>query len=170
MLCVDKGQDDLFGAACKWLTKRTFSVLLRKMRGTRAQLLPRSGGSVKGRVSTNCPLRNQSNITVTVLFLWTRWELRSTLRGFLLLLFSCSVVSNSLWPHGLQYTRLPRPLLSPRACSNSRPLSRWCHPTISSSVTSFCGPQSFPASRSFPLSHLMSLLSGWGYWTPDVGP
>ena len=52
MLCVDKGQDDMFGAACKWLTKRTFSVLLRKMRGTRAQLLPRSGGSVKGRVST----------------------------------------------------------------------------------------------------------------------
>ena len=52
MLCVDKGQDDMFGAACKWLTKRTFSVLLRKMRETRAQLLPRSGGSVKGRVST----------------------------------------------------------------------------------------------------------------------
>ena len=42
----------------------------------------------------------------------------------------CSVVSNSLWPHGLRHTRLPCPSPSPRACSNSRPLSWWCHPTI----------------------------------------
>ena len=47
-----------------------------------------------------------------------------------LLLFSCSVVSNSLWPHGLQHPRLPCPSSSPRACSNSCPLSHWCHPTI----------------------------------------
>ena len=39
-----------------------------------------------------------------------------------------SVVSNSLWPHGLQHTRIPCPSPSPRACSNSCPLSRWCHP------------------------------------------
>ena len=52
-----------------------------------------------------------------------------------LLLFSCSVVSNSLGPHGLQHTRLSCPPLFPRACSNSHPLSQWCHPTISSSVT-----------------------------------
>ena len=122
----------------------------------------RSGGSVKGRVSTNWPPRNQSNIAVTVLYLWTWWELRSTLQGFLLL-FSCSVVSSSLWPHGLQYSRLSCPSLSPRSYRNSCPLSRWCHPTISSSVTSFSCPQSFPASRSFPVSHLMPLLSGWGY-------
>ena len=56
-------------------------------------------------------------------------------------------MSDSLWPHGLQHARLPCPLLSPRACSNSCPLRQWCYLTISSSVTcfSFC-LQSFPAS------------------------
>ena len=49
--------------------------------------------------------------------------------------FSHSVVSNSLWPHGLQHARLPCPSPTPGACSNSCPSSWWCHPTISSSVT-----------------------------------
>ena len=65
-------------------------------------------------------------------------------------------MSNSLWPHGLQHTRLLCPPLSPRVYSNSCPLSWWCHPTISSSVIpsfSYC-PQSFPASGSFPMSQL----------------
>ena len=53
------------------------------------------------------------------------------------LLFGCLVMSSSLWPHGLQHTRLPCPSLSPGTCSNSCPLSRWCHPTISSSVAPF---------------------------------
>ena len=67
--------------------------------------------------------------------------------------FSRSVTSNSLWSHGLQYTRLPCPSTTPRACSNLCPSSQWCHPTISSSVVpfSFC-LQSFPASGSFPMS------------------
>ena len=62
-------------------------------------------------------------------------------------------MSNSLRPHELQHTRLPCPSLSPAVCSNSCPLSRWCHPTISSSVTpfSFC-LQSLPASGSFLMS------------------
>ena len=66
----------------------------------------------------------------------------------------------TLQPHGLQHTRLSCPSLSPRACSNSCPLSRRCHPTISSTVTpfSFC-PQSFPAPGSFPMSWL-SISSG----------
>ena len=69
------------------------------------------------------------------------------------MLFSRSVVSNSSWPHGLQHARFPCPSLSPRVCSNSCPLSRWCHPTISSSVVPvFSCPQSFPASRSFSTS------------------
>ena len=51
--------------------------------------------------------------------------------------FSCSVVSDSLWPHGLQHARLPCPSPTPRACSNSCSLSRWCHPTILSSVVPF---------------------------------
>ena len=66
-------------------------------------------------------------------------------------------MSNCLQPHGLQHARLPCPLLSPRACSNSCPSSRWCHPTISSSVTPFSScPQSFPASGSFPVSRLFA--------------
>ena len=66
-------------------------------------------------------------------------------------------MSNSLELHGLQHARLPGPSPSPRICSNSCPLSRWCYPTISSSVTpfSFC-PQSFPASESFPMSQLFA--------------
>ena len=47
----------------------------------------------------------------------------------------CSVMSSSLWPHGLQNARLPCPSLTPGACSDSCPSSRWCHPTISSSVS-----------------------------------
>ena len=63
--------------------------------------------------------------------------------------FSRSVVSDCLWPHGLQYIRLPCPSPTPRACSNSSPLSRWCHPTISSPVIPFFCLQSFSASGSF---------------------
>ena len=75
----------------------------------------------------------------------------------LLLLFSHSVMSNSLWPHGLQHIRLPCPWLSPGVCLNSCPLSLWCHPTISSSVTPFSScPQSFKASGSLPGSQLFS--------------
>ena len=75
----------------------------------------------------------------------------------LLLLGSCSVVPDSLWPHGLQHGRLPCLSLSPRVCSNSCPLNQWCHPTISSSVDLFSScPQSFPASGSFPMSRLFS--------------
>ena len=66
-------------------------------------------------------------------------------------------MSDSLWPHGLQHTSLPCPSPSPRVCSNSRPLSQWCRPTISSSVVplSFC-LQSFPASGFLPMSRLFT--------------
>ena len=64
--------------------------------------------------------------------------------------FSHSVVSDSLWPHGLQHGRPPCPSPTPRVYSNSCPLSRWCHPTISSSVIPFSSlPQSFPVSGLF---------------------
>ena len=72
-----------------------------------------------------------------------------------MLLFSHLVTSDSLRPHGLQPTRIPCPLPSPGACSNSRPLSWWCHPTVVSSVIPFSScPQSFPASGSFQMSQL----------------
>ena len=57
--------------------------------------------------------------------------------------FSRSVMSDSLWPHGLQHARLPCPSPTPGACSNSCPSGRWCHPTISSSVIPFSLLQSF---------------------------
>ena len=75
----------------------------------------------------------------------------------LLLLFSHSVMSNSLEPHGLEHIRLPCPSLPPRVCWNSHPLSQWCHPTTSSSAAFFSfGPQSSLASRSFPMSQLFT--------------
>ena len=81
----------------------------------------------------------------------TTWEAQ------IRLLFSRSVVSNSLWSPGQQHTRLPCPSPSPWACSNSCPLSQWCHPAISSSVVPFSScPQSLSASGSFPMSQLFA--------------
>ena len=76
---------------------------------------------------------------------WQPWKL----------FFSHLVVSDSLRPHGMKHARLACPSTSPRICSNSCPLSWWCHPTISSSVSPFSScPQSFPASGSFPMNVL----------------
>ena len=71
--------------------------------------------------------------------------------------FSCSAMSDSLWPHGLQHARPPCPSPIPGVYSNSCPLSWWCHPTISSSVVPFSSClQSFPASGSFQMSQLFA--------------
>ena len=73
--------------------------------------------------------------------------------------FSRSVVSDSLWPHELQYSRPPCPSPTLGVHSNSRPSSRWCHPAISSSVVPFSSClQSLPASVSFPMRQVFS----WG--------
>ena len=72
--------------------------------------------------------------------------------------FSHSVMSDSLWPHEPQHTRPPCPSPTPRVYPNSCPLSQWCHPAISFSVTLFSCPQSFPASESFQISQLYA----WG--------
>ena len=73
--------------------------------------------------------------------------------------FSPSVVSDSLWSHGLQHARPPCPSTTPRVYSNPCPLSQWCHPTNSSSVVPFSSHlQSFPASGTFPMSQLFA----WG--------
>ena len=81
-------------------------------------------------------------------------------KEFYLCICCCCSVSEScltLWPYQLQHTRLHCPLLSPGACSNSCPLSQWCHPTILFSVASFSScPQSFPASGSFLRSWFFS--------------
>ena len=84
---------------------------------------------------------------------------------WVVLLFSHSVVSDSLRPQGLQHARLPCPS-SPGVCSNPRPLSRWCHPTISSSVVPFSScPQSFfPSIRVFSNESVLHIR--WpNYWS-----
>ena len=84
---------------------------------------------------------------VQKLSFWLGWETQSSVQ------FSHSFVSVSLWFQGLQHARLPWPSPTPRACTNSCPLSRWCHPIILSSVVPFSfWLQSFPASGSFPMS------------------
>ena len=71
--------------------------------------------------------------------------------------FSRSIMSDSLWPHGLQHTRPPCPSPTPRVYPNACPLSQWCHLTISSSVIPFFSClQSFPASGSFQMSQLFA--------------
>ena len=71
--------------------------------------------------------------------------------------FSCSDMSDSMWPHGLQHARPPCPSPTPRVYSNSCPLNRWCHPTISSSVFPFSSClQSFPASGSFQMNQFFA--------------
>ena len=71
-------------------------------------------------------------------------------------LFSCEVTSNSLWPQGQQYTRLPCPSLSPGVCSNSGPLSPWYYLIISSSAAPLFCLQSFPVSGYFPIRLLFA--------------
>ena len=83
---------------------------------------------------------------------------------FMSVQFSRSVMSNSLRPHGLQHARLPCPSPTPRACSNSCPLSRWCHPTISSCHSLLLPPSIFHSIRVF--SNKSVLCIRWPkYWS-----
>ena len=70
--------------------------------------------------------------------------------------FSCSVVSDSSRPHGLEHSRPPCPPPTPRTCSNSCPLSCWCHPTTSSCRPLSSCLQSFPLSGSFPMTQFFT--------------
>ena len=91
---------------------------------------------------------------------WKRiWE-----RMFSSVQFSCSVMSGSLRPHGLQYTRPPCPSLTPKVYLNSCPLSKWCHPTISSSVVPFSSCLQSPSIRGFSNESVLHIR--WPkYWT-----
>ena len=90
--------------------------------------------------------------------IWSHWHITNA--PYIFLLFSRSVVSNSLWPHGLQHASLPCPSPSSGACSNSCSLSWWCHSTIWSSVIPFSSClKSFPASRVF--SNELALRIRW---------
>ena len=96
------------------------------------------------------------SIFSTAIFVAKKWE--TIPLNFLLLLFSGYAVCDSLWPRELQDAGFPCPSPSPGVCSNSCPLSQWCHPVISSSVAPFSfSLQSFPSTGSFPMSQLFAL-------------
>ena len=83
--------------------------------------------------------------------------------------FSHSVMSNSSWSHGLQHARLPCPLPTPRAYSNSCPSSQWCHPTISSSAVTFSSClQSFPALPHLNKDQTIIPYYSWATWYLNV--
>ena len=90
---------------------------------------------------------NMNNDTINILFICTSISVEQ--------FSSVTQLCPTLRLHGLQHARLPCPLPTPRVYSNSCPLSRWCHPAISSSIVSFSSClQSFPASGSFPRSQV----------------
>ena len=85
------------------------------------------------------------------------WNVVTLQEVFSSVQFSRSIMSDFLRPHELQHARPPCPSPTPRVHSDSRPLSRWCHPAISSSVVPFSScPQSLPASESFSMSQFFA--------------
>ena len=93
-----------------------------------------------------------------------RKKITALLPCLLLSQFSCSVVSNFLQPHELQQASFSCPSPAPRACSNSCPLSQWCHTTISSSGTLFLLPSIFPSIKVFSSESVLHIR--WPkYWS-----
>ena len=130
---------------------------------------PREGGTEAGKLPVYMTFKPTQILYIIEINVWSSWEKREISGqksgeflfllklGFSLVQFSRSVMSNSLWPHGLQHARLPCLSASPGDCSDSRPLSWWCHPIITSSVIPFSSClQSFQASESFPMSQFFS--------------
>ena len=115
---------------------------------------------MKSYISENRHKRNNkqnSSHKPATFYKWGRKEIQKIYRLIHTVQFSCSVMFNSLGPHGLQHARLSCPSPTPRACSNSCPSSQWRHPTISFSVIPFSSClQSFPASGSFLISQFFS--------------
>ena len=100
-----------------------------------------------------CKMGMKNSCNVKRLWCWSKYTILS--EPLIIVHFSHSVKSDYLQSHRLQYARLPCPSPTPRAYSNSCPLSQWCHPAISSSVVPFPSClQSLPASGSFPMSQL----------------
>ena len=106
----------------------------------------------EGRFVLSRSLRKGLIANIEGIWTWKKFKLIKFVQ-FSSVQFSCSVMSDSLWPHGLQHARLPCPSPTPKTCSNSCPSSQWYHPTISSLVIPFSSHlQSFPASGSFQMS------------------
>ena len=115
-------------------------------------------------ISGYFPKENKNTSFIAALFTIAKILKQSKYTSISSVQFSRSVMSDSLWPHGLHHTRLPCPSPTPGACSNSCPSSQWCHPIISSCVIPFSSRlQSFPASGSCPMSQFFA--SRWPkYW------
>ena len=104
-----------------------------------------------------CPLLFILSVCRSSLYLWILSLCPLYWKYFPYLLFHHPVLSNSLWPHGLQHARPPHCSSSPGVCQNSCSLHWWCHPAILSSDTLFSScPWSFPASETFPVSCLFT--------------
>ena len=102
-------------------------------------------------------MKKISNVPTGVSVAFIQRSYADSQRSFSSIQFSHSVVSDSLWPHESQHTRPPCPSPTPGIYPNSRPLSWWCHPTISSSVVPFSSClHSFPTSGSFQMSQLFA--------------
>jgi len=107
----------------------------------------------KHMLSQRCVLRIHNNI----IHHGQKWNNQKSTNDRSVLFSSAAQSCPTLQPHGLQHSRPPCPSPAPKSCSNSCPLSRWCHPTISSSVTPFSSClQSCPASGSFPVSQFFT--------------
>ena len=124
--------------------------------GKKKKALRQKATSAIWRDRTNLRTRHDNNVELS------GWKFKTTMHKMLRALMDKVVVQSlscvwlSLWPHGLQYIRLPSPSLSPRVCSNSCLLSWWCHPTISFSFAHFSCPQIFPATGPFPVNWLLA--------------
>jgi len=130
---------------CKWHSKVCFCEFI-------FLLYMYSEKGMKGSEMTREELSIKRQLSVEVDMLYDYIQFSSVQ-------FSRSVVSDSLWPHESQHARPPCPSPTPGVHTDSRPLSQWCHPAISSSVVPFSScPRSLPASLSFPMSQLFA----WG--------
>ena len=123
--------------------------LLQCMKVKSESELAQSCPTLSDPMDCSLPCASVHGIFLTYHQIYTKWKLSSSN----LVWFSRSVISNTLQPHGLQHARPPYPSPFPRARSNPCPMSRWCLPTISSSVIPFSSClQLFPASESFPMN------------------
>ena len=138
------------------------SILAGKFHGQRRLVSYSPWGCKKSDMTeyTHTHTHTHTELNHFVLYLKLIQHCKSTMS---LLLFSHQVVFNSLWPHGLQHTRLPCPSPSSRVSPSSCPLNQWCHPTISSSVTLLL-PSIFPSIRVFSNESALSIR-----WPKSIG-
>ena len=144
-----------------WVFQICWHIECSTLTASSFRILNNSAGILSSPLALFVVMLTKAHLTSNSKMSSSRWVttpswLSRSLRLFLYQ-FNHSAMSDSLWPHGLQHSRPPCPSPTPRVYSDSCPLSRWCHSTISSSVVPFSSRlQSFPASGSFPVSQLFT--------------